>query len=223
MKQNVTEIDSQDYRDYVIKDGRFIGEFEQMYRNIDDPWGTVENVGSLKNNLLLALIAHINSVHQIDRALHAGCALGALTARLKKTLGESSQVWGCDISETAINKATASYPGIDFLVHDLADIQSVSFPKGSLDLIVMAETMWYVLPWLAEIMAYFHALLQPGGHLVLQQYFLPPGQQTYGNEIVSTPEDLLKSVVESGFSIRHQMNLDPGQNHCFMLWASARE
>ena len=33
------EIKSDDYRDYVIKDGRLIGEFEQMYKNSRDiPW-----------------------------------------------------------------------------------------------------------------------------------------------------------------------------------------
>ena len=26
------------YQDYVIKDGKFIGDFEGMYRNFDDPW-----------------------------------------------------------------------------------------------------------------------------------------------------------------------------------------
>ena len=27
-----------DYHDYFIKDGRFIGRFEEMYRDVDDPW-----------------------------------------------------------------------------------------------------------------------------------------------------------------------------------------
>ena len=26
------------YQDYVIKDGRLIGEFEGMYQDFDDPW-----------------------------------------------------------------------------------------------------------------------------------------------------------------------------------------
>ena len=28
----------QRYQDYVIKDGKFVGEFEQMYKDFDDPW-----------------------------------------------------------------------------------------------------------------------------------------------------------------------------------------
>jgi len=27
-----------DYHDYVFKDGKFIGAFEEMYLNVDDPW-----------------------------------------------------------------------------------------------------------------------------------------------------------------------------------------
>ena len=26
------------YQDYVIKDGQFIGRFEEMYRDVSDPW-----------------------------------------------------------------------------------------------------------------------------------------------------------------------------------------
>ena len=35
-------INSADYHDYFIKDGRFIGEFEQMYRNVEDPRVVIE-------------------------------------------------------------------------------------------------------------------------------------------------------------------------------------
>ena len=31
-------INSKDYHDYVIKDGKLVGEFEQMYQNVKDPW-----------------------------------------------------------------------------------------------------------------------------------------------------------------------------------------
>lgn len=31
-------IKSKNYHDYVIRDGKFIGAFEKMYRNVEDPW-----------------------------------------------------------------------------------------------------------------------------------------------------------------------------------------
>lgn len=214
------EIDSQDYHDFVIKDGKFIGEFEQMYQKIDDPWGTIQNVHSLKNDLLLCLIAHLSSRSEITRAFHAGCALGALTARVRDTLGRGVEIYGCDISKTAIRKAAAQHSGIHFFVHDLSLIEDMPFSPGFFDLILMAETMWYVLPWLDKIFRGFRVLLRPGGHLVIQQYFLQPGEQTYGNEIVEKPEDLLRFVVKAGFEVQHQIHLNPVQNHCYLVWAT---
>ena len=32
------------YQDFVIKDGKFIGEFEKMYQNFDDPWNQKKKV-----------------------------------------------------------------------------------------------------------------------------------------------------------------------------------
>jgi SAM-dependent methyltransferase len=214
------EIRSQDYHDYYIKDGKFIGEFEQMYQNIDDPWGTVEHVGWLKNDLLLALLSHIASGSTVEKVLHAGCALGALTARVHQTLGMGTQVWGCDISPTAINKSAAQHPGINFFAHDLSQIERAPFPAGFFDLILMAETMWYVLPWLDKIFQGFHTMLRPGGHLVMQQYFLQPGQQSYGNEIVETPDDLIKFIVKAGFKVLHRVDVDAFENHTLLFWAS---
>lgn len=136
---SMVEIDSTNYHDFVIKDGRFIGEFEQMYRKTDDPWGTVRHVNSLKNDVLLVLLTAIQSSSTVTKILHAGCGLGALTARMRATLG--SEIWACDISETAIRRATALNPGIHFFVHDLSEIERLEFKPQSFDLIVMAETM----------------------------------------------------------------------------------
>ena len=30
------------YQDYVIKDGKFIGKFEEMYQKFEDPWHQME-------------------------------------------------------------------------------------------------------------------------------------------------------------------------------------
>jgi len=48
------------YQDYVIKDGKLVGEFEQMYQDFDEPWQQTvrEEYSSEKSvgiNLLLRL------------------------------------------------------------------------------------------------------------------------------------------------------------------------
>ena len=32
------------YQDYVIKDGEFVGKFEEMYQKFDNPWHQIEAV-----------------------------------------------------------------------------------------------------------------------------------------------------------------------------------
>ena len=37
------------YQDYVIKDGQLVGDFENMYKEVDDPWEqTVKGFASEK-------------------------------------------------------------------------------------------------------------------------------------------------------------------------------
>jgi SAM-dependent methyltransferase len=102
----------------------------------------------------------------------------------------------------------------------LCRAEPIPFPDGSFDLILMSETMWYILPWLEQTFRQFGTLLRPGGHLVVRQYFLQPGQQSYGNEIVETPDDLIKFIVRAGFKVLHRVDVDASENHVLLLWAS---
>jgi SAM-dependent methyltransferase len=200
----MAEISSTDYHDYVIKDGRFIGEFEQMYRNVPDPWRCVAEAHSFKNDLLLGALAHVRG--GIRRALDVGCGLGALTARLQAAAPEAE--WhACDVSPSAIDRARSAAPGVRFFVQDLARAGEMPFPSGSLDAITMAEVVWYILPCLSEVLATFHELLRPGGHLLLLQFFLPPEDQKYGKQIVAGPDDLLRLIRGAGFEVAHEVYL----------------
>ena len=44
------------YQDFVIKDGKFIGDFEKCYQNFDDPWHHLK--ANNKPNLKLKIIDH---------------------------------------------------------------------------------------------------------------------------------------------------------------------
>jgi hypothetical protein len=37
-RPRMSDVESKDYHDYIVVDGRFVGEFEPMYRNCEDPW-----------------------------------------------------------------------------------------------------------------------------------------------------------------------------------------
>lgn len=198
------EIKSADYRDYVIRDGRLIGEFDQMYRNVADPWHCEAEAGSFKNDLLIAAVSRLAS--NVRQAFDVGCGLGGLTARLHQAVPHAS--WhACDVSDTAVAQASATVPGVRFVRHDLTTDPMLPVASESLDLIVMSEVMWYILPVLSDVLGHFRAALRPGGHLMVLQYFLGPGEQTYGTEYVRAPADLLRMVDRAGFALVHDVYL----------------
>lgn len=210
-------INSSDYHDYVIKDGRFIGEFEQMYRNVADPWRCVGEVGGFKNRLLLAALAALE-LPTPARALDVGCGLGALTSQLRQV--RPAVEWhACDVSVTAIERAGRDYPGIRFFAQDLSRVSTLPFQPGDLQLITMAEVMWYILPYLPDVLARYFEVLSPGGHLLILQYFLALADQRYGREIVSGPADLLRLVRAAGFIVRHEVYLGSEPPQDMLLWA----
>ena len=209
-------IRSSDYHDYVIKDGKFIGEFEQMYQHVADPWRCVEQADAFKNQLLLGAVRHVEG--DVKRALDVGCGLGALTNRLHHALPWAE--WSAsDVSPTAVERASKAYPRIRFFVHDLGRPDALPFGPGLLDLITMAEVMWYVLPHLSVIFGQFHRLLRPGGHFIVLQYFLRPEEQQYGKEIVASPNDLLLFVRQAGFEIRQEAYVGAQPPQDLLLWA----
>ncbi len=42
---------SNNYSDYFIKNGKFVGEFELMYQQCDDPWYQSKNVEKSYNKM----------------------------------------------------------------------------------------------------------------------------------------------------------------------------
>jgi SAM-dependent methyltransferase len=213
----VPVIRSSDYHDYVIKDGKFIGEFEQMYQHVADPWRCVEQADAFKNQLLLGAVRHVEG--DVKRALDIGCGLGALTTRLRQAL-PGAEWHACDVSSTAVERASQEDRAVHFFVHDLSRPEPLPFEPGSLDLITMAEVMWYVLPHMSGIFAHIHRLLRPGGHLLVLQYFLRPEEQQYGKEIVSSPADLLRFVRQAGFEIRQEVYVGAKPPQDLLLWAT---
>ena len=194
------KITSEDYQDYVIKDGKFIGAFEEMYRDCSDPWHQ-DSTQSLAEDIGLLLL----SKQHYGRVLDVGCGKGRFTNRLKSVT--SASVTALDISPTAIRVAKSRYPDIEFLV---ADVPPLRFPDESFDLVVSAELLWYVLPHLSELFAEIKRVLKPAGHYLIIQQFYKSEQQKYGKEIMQTPEDLIEMLP---FSLMQHVELDRLSNH----------
>jgi len=160
-------------QDYIIKDGVFIGAFEELYRDIEDPWdqSTIEAHRSEKA-IALKLIEQLG----VKRVLELGCGLGYFTRQIA-ALGVD--VLGLDISETAIARARSMHPGCRFQVGDILDGEV--YRRFEPELIVMAEVTWYVLPKLDTFLELCRRAL-PQSYLLHLLHTYPPGVQQYGRD-----------------------------------------
>lgn len=161
------------YQDYVIRDGHFVGEFEEMYREYPDPWEqlTHEQFASEKA-VALNLLRRIGA----KRVVELGSGLGQLTARIASLGIEAT---GLDISPTAVEKARIRHPNANFLTANISDIDVVR--RLDPDAIVMAEVTWYVLPLLKDLLRGLRTAL-PKTRLIHLLTTYPPGVQKYGRE-----------------------------------------
>jgi len=102
---------SKRYQDYVIRDGRLIGDFENMYRNSDEvPWHQDRTVHAIFSDLTVVLLSRLRPQSLLD----VGCGLGYMANRLKQEIESLNRVVGLEVSETAVAKARSMFPNIEF-------------------------------------------------------------------------------------------------------------
>lgn len=132
------------YHKYVFnnKGKKFVGEFEEMYRNEDlegyDSWYS-------SNLMHIPKLIHyqILNSYNFSRILDFGCGKGAFTHLLKK---RNNYVLGLDISFTAIAKANNLYGNkVDFKVINNNDFSP--FIKEKFDCTIVLETLSYIENW----------------------------------------------------------------------------
>jgi SAM-dependent methyltransferase len=175
----------------------FVGNFEGMYRDFDDPWLCQKRNESIERRVILAMLGD----RQYGRVLDIGCGLGGFTDKLRRFV-RASLACGLDISPTAVAKAAERFPDCEFVV---ADITRDKFPHEDrpYDLILIQEVVWYVLPHLSEIFARVHAALGPSGTLFIDQSF--PSVQNFGREYLDSPDSLItKYLCPARFNVELQ-------------------
>jgi len=166
------------------------GEFENMYQDIDDPWGCGEFSDSINNKLFCEIIFHKRKFSDI---LDIGSGLGELTDKLY-FYNKGGNISGWEISKTATFKARKKYPHINF---ENKNIMSDSL-DSKYDLITISEVMWYLLDSIDEVFEKLYGSLSSDGILAIHQYF--PYHQNFGNDIIDGLEDFEKFINErTGF------------------------
>lgn len=174
------------YQDYVIKDGKFVGKFEEMYQKFDNPWKQLDEVNNSYSRLNTIL-----SLRKLEATsvLEVGCGLGAFTNYLSSALPEI-RIVGMDISQTAVGRARNSYPKLKFIIGNLKEIEYLDTGEDNPDVIILSEIMWYVLQDLNEIIEKLKRYFSKK-YLIINQTFYR-GQQEYGREYFTNLNEMFE-------------------------------
>lgn len=170
------------YHDYVIKDGQFVGKFEEMYRKFDQPWMQDQQPNPYSRQ---AGIFHLQKFG-IGSLLEVGCGLGYYSEKIYQQTG--IKPIGIDISETAIQKAQQQFPHLNFKVDEVANLANYQ----EVEAILFAELTWYVLPQLPEL---FEMMLQYfAGKYFINNLVFYKGTQKYGTEYFTSLKEYIDYV-----------------------------
>lgn len=166
-----------DYHEFVIKDGVFIGEFEEMYQIFDDPWHQKDIFMEFYSKMILPITLKF---YNITSCIEMGCGLGAYTKWLSDNT--KCKILGVDISWTAIQKARSAYPELEF---DVGDVLGFTQKKSKFQAIIFSEIMWYILDDLDKVIDNLK-LNYKGKFLIINQVFYKEGKQKYGCDFLRT-------------------------------------
>ena len=177
------------YQDYVIRNGEYIGRFEDMYSNASDiPWHQDETANAIFSDLTVAILKK----RQVASLLEVGCGMGFMAARLKSEIPELTRVVGLDISPTAAAKATAMFPDIEFRAGTLD-----SWRGGeTFDVVVSKDVLWYVLD---DLSGYLAGLAGRSHRWVYIGQSFPDQKPFYGQDILPNAQALLDLLSSLGY------------------------
>lgn len=173
------------YQDYVIRDGRLIAEFEDMYRDYEDPWRQSEQDDNPDLAVMTSLANRIASTFGAKRLLEVGSGLGQVAHAFHR---QGFDVTGLDIAPSATEKARARYPGIRFETAGISDHAVIRECRP--DIIVMSQITWYVLDDLRGFLDFLKRDLTDT-FLIHALVCYPPGVQQYGRQYFTDLQGIL--------------------------------
>ena len=172
------------YQDYVIREGKFVGKFEEMYQKFDDPWHQSEN--GMFNNLSRKTVSHFIRQYQIQSSVEVGCGLGETMNFIQKDT--NIEILGIDISETSIKKAKKKYPQMSFEVNNVENILEYS----QFQCFFFSEITWYLLEDKLLDKVFEKMKNNLSGKFFIHNLSFYKGQQKYGNNYFTNLKEFLE-------------------------------
>lgn len=179
---------SEDYHDYVFKNGKLIGQFDEMYRHSKEvPWHQDKTANQVFVDLDIAILKHFLPRFNIQSICDLGCGLGYVSVRLHAELSphvDGLEVTGIDVSSEAAAQARFLHPHLTFFGMDILK-DDIPQWEGKFDLLYIKDVLWYVCQDVDQFIHRAKALLrEEGGIYILQS--VPDRQDFFGSEIFPT-------------------------------------
>ena len=170
------------YHDFVIKDGKFIGQFEEMYKAFEDPWMQSQQPNRYSRKVAIMNIQRYN----IKKIVEYGCGLGYYADWICRETGIVCR--SIDISETAVAKAKQKFPHLNFEVGNIRDLADL-VDKENIDCILLADITWMILQDLdfvnEELLKHFR------GKYLINNFVTYKGTQKYGRAFFTTTQEYI--------------------------------
>lgn len=223
MIESNMNINSPDYHDFVIKDGRLIGEFEQMYRKVANaPWHQDKQENWIDVRLTVELL---RGTGVIERVVDYGCGLGCYLDILVRQLG-ASVGQGFDISETAVKKASHAYPQYEFQQADLTSADASRWlnitERTGITIHVIRGTLWYVFPKIERVVANLVSRMKHEDVLVVVQNFPPLGSNFVGKDVIPEPNALIQLFSTESVKLENSIWYEKCQDNSNDSWFIGR-
>lgn len=176
---------SDDYHDYVFKDGKLVGRFDDMYRYSKDiPWHQDKTARQVFVDLDIAILKHFAAQLGFRSICDLGCGLGYVTDRLRSELSphvKDLEVTGIDVSSSATTRARSLHPHTTFAAVDILK-DDLGQWEGKFDLLYMKDILWYVCQDVGRFLQRAKTLLGEGGFIYMLQS-VPDRQEFVGSDV----------------------------------------
>ncbi len=171
------------YQDLVIKDGKFIGKFEEMYQKFSDPWNLLKKnkLDGKESNLNYKIIySYCKKLKQKKKltTLEIGCGFPQISNELLKN---RFKVYGTDVSETVIRKSKKKYPKLKNNLFVSNFLNFSLYEKLNPDIIILSDITWYILPELKQFIKWYKGLKKEV-YLIHSLAVYGKNKQEYGKE-----------------------------------------
>lgn len=202
------------YQDYVIKDGKFVGKFEEMYKKISDPWNLLKKNKKTNNLNYQVIYDYCEKIRSSKKSkiLEIGCGYPQISYELYK---RKFKVYGTDISSTVIKKSKKKYPKIKKSLFVSNFLNFSLYEKLNPDIIILSDISWYVLPELKQFIEWYKKL-KSRTYLIHSLAVYGKNKQKYGKKYfydLATIKSFFKLKYLSSGYIEHV----DGDKHTFFL------